>query len=118
MTDTKSKIGKGAAMGTAVLAAVAGSYYLYSKFDDKQKSKVKSWAFRLRADVLDELENMKDVSQKAYDDAVDVASTKYAKLKNVDTDELKLLAKEMKKHWGGIQKTVASRTRKVFKDNS
>ncbi|MFA6006618.1 MAG: hypothetical protein WC764_02750 [Candidatus Paceibacterota bacterium] len=115
MANTKSKVETGAVVATAILAAVAGSYYLYSKFDKTQKRKVKSWALRLKADVLDELENLQEISKDAYEQVVDVASAKYAKLKNVDTDELHLLAKDMKKHWSAIQKTVASRTKKAFK---
>lgn len=115
MSETKTKVGKGAVLATAALAAVAGSYYLYSKFDSKQRRKVQSWVLRLKADVLDELSNMQEVSREAYDKVVDAASEKYAKIKSVDTDELRLLAKDMKKHWGAIQKTVASRTKKALK---
>lgn len=113
MSVTKNKAG--AVLATVALAAVAGSYYVYSKFDAKQKKNVRSWALRLKADVMDRLENMKEFSQEAYEKAVDGAVAKYAKLKQVDTDELALLGKDLKKHWKAIEKTVASRTKKAFK---
>lgn len=112
MADKKT--GKGLGLAAAALAAVAGSYYLYSKFDGKQKRKVQSWALRLKADVMDSLENMKDMSQDAYENVVDTVSAKYAKLKNVDTKELDLMGKDLKKHWKAIEKTVVARAKKAF----
>ena len=115
MTDKKKNAGKGLGLTAVALAAVAGSYYIYNKLDPKRKKKIETWTLRMKADVLDKLEGMKDVSKEAYEEVVDAVSAKYERLKDIDTNELKSLGKDLKKHWGGIQKSVKSHTSKVFK---
>ncbi len=113
--------GVGIGLGIAALAAaVAGAYYLYgSDKSAKNRKHVKSWMLKMKADVMDEVENIKDLSQTAYDKVIDQVSEKYAKIKDVDTDELKALAVRMKSHWKEIQadisETVGPEIKKVMK---
>jgi len=114
----KNKGGSGAGfvLAAAAVAAAAGAYYIFgTKEGAKTKKKIQGWVLKLKGDVLTKLEGMKEVTQEKYDEVVDTVTQKYAKLKDVNTDELQALAKDMKKHWGAIQKTVVTRTKKAFK---
>ena len=99
----------GIGMGVAALAAAAaGAYYLFgSDKEAKNRKHLKSWTIKMKADVMDEVENIKDFTQDAYDKAVDKVSEKYAKLKDIDKGELKALGRRMKSHWKEIKADVS-----------
>ena len=105
MATNKNSHGTAIAVGiTALAAAAAGAYYLYGS--DKaatHRKKVKSWMLRMKAEVMDEIETAKEVTQEAYEKTIDKVSKKYAQLKNVDKDELAELANRMRSHWKDIQ---------------
>jgi len=119
--EQKHSHGLGIGMGIAALVAtVAGAYYLYgSDKSAKNRKQVKSWMLKMKADVMDEIENVKDLSQETYDKTVDTVSKKYAQIKTVDTDELKALTERMKSHWkeieADIKDTVGPEIKKVMK---
>ncbi len=119
--EHKHSHGLGVGVGIAALAAtVAGAYYLYgSDKSAHHRKQVKSWMLKMKADVMDEVENIKDLSQETYDKTVDNVSKKYAQIKTVDTDELKALTERMKSHWKEIQAdisdTVGPEVKKVMK---
>ncbi len=109
------KMGIGLSLA-ALAAAAAGAYYLYGS--DKaatNRKQVKSWMLKMKAEVMDEVENIKDLSQEAYDKAIDKVSEKYAVLKNIDKDELKALAQRMKFHWKEIKDDIDETVGKEMK---
>jgi len=107
--DTKNTSGSGAGigLGIAALAAVAaGAYFLYGKGGDKRRAKVQSWMLKMRGDVLEKVEELKDVSKETYDQVIDEVKARYEGMKNVDMDELKDLTQELKGHWKNIKKQI------------
>lgn len=120
MTNSKNKDnGHGMSIGlglAALAAAAAGTYYLYgSDKSAKNRRNVKSWMLRMKAEVMDEVENIKDLSQDSYEKVVDTVSKKYASIKSIDVEELTDLAKRMKDHWRDIQEDVSKTTSKEMK---
>ena len=100
----------------ALAAAAAGAYYLYgSDKAVKNRRQVKSWMLRMKAEVMDEVENIKDLSQDSYEKVVDTVSKKYASIKSIDVEELTDLAKRMKDHWKDIQEDISKTTSKEIK---
>ena len=106
--DRKSSHGVGKVLGIAALAAAAaGTYYLFgSDKSARNRRHVKSWMLKMKADVMDEVENIKDLTEDAYDKVIDQISEKYATAKNIDKDELAALAKRMKSHWKEIREDI------------
>ena len=91
--------------GLAALAAAAGAYYFYgSKAAKQHRRQMKSWMVKAKADVMEELEHMKTLSQSAYEQAVNEALSKYKKLRQASPKELAYLQKELKGHWKNIAK--------------
>ncbi|HEY0908152.1 MAG TPA: hypothetical protein VGE35_02270 [Candidatus Paceibacterota bacterium] len=118
MAEKKSGIGTtSVVVGLAGLTAAAvGAYYLYGhKNAEKNRSKVKSWMLKAKGEVLEQLENVQDVTETAYLSAVDTVAKKYNELKNIDQEELGAFIEEMKGHWNGIKTTLQASAPKAKK---
>ncbi|MDQ2932856.1 MAG: hypothetical protein M3Q80_00555 [bacterium] len=103
----------------AVAAAAAGAYYLYGTEKGKKQRKVmKSWMLNMKADVMDEIENLKDLNEEMYKNAVAKIADKYAKLKNIDTGEVMALAMRMKSHWKDIQRDITQSSKSLTKKSN
>jgi len=95
-------------LGVGALAAtVAGAYYLYgsSKGPARRKA-IKSWSIKMKGDVMEQLENMKDLTEVEYYKVIDTVASKYQTLKNIDPEELSKTIKVLKTHWKDIKKEV------------
>ena len=101
--------------GLTMVAAAAGAYFLYGTSEGKkQTKKIKGWALKAKGEVLEKLENLKEVNQEKYDHIVDAVSSRYQKLKTVDPIELSAMVKELKSHWKKIH-TELTATKKTIK---
>ena len=104
--STAAKAGIGAGIA-ALAAAAAGAYYFYgSKHAAKNRKAMKSWAVKAKGEVMEKLENLKDVSEKSYHKAVNDVVAKYKKLKNIDPKELAALTAELRNSWARISAHV------------
>jgi hypothetical protein len=103
----KSNKGLEIAAAGALLAAAAGYYFLYGSKQAKQnRAKIKSWALKAKAEVMEQLEKAGDVSEETFKGIVDTVSKKYAQIKSVDPKEMATLAKELKGHWRAIKQDI------------
>lgn len=91
----------------ALAAAAAGAYFLYGSDEaPANRRKLKSWMLRLKAEVMDQMETMKDVSEETYNATVTEIAKKYAGMKDIDQEELAALIKRLKSHWKDIKKEI------------
>jgi len=95
----------GAGIGMAALAA-AGAYFLYGRKGAKNRERVAGWALQLKGEVLEKMENLKGLDQKAYDKLVDETADRYGRVKRVSASELKNIAVDLKKAWSHIDKQL------------
>ena len=72
---------------------VAGAYFLYGKDGAKNRKKIRSWSLKMKADVMDQIEKLKDVTEESYSMVIDQVAEKYSKVKNIDLSELDALIK-------------------------
>lgn len=108
------KIGIGVGL-TAAAVTAAGAYFLYgSKNAAKNRKTVKSWALKAKAEVLEKLEDAKDMTQDEYEMLVDTIAGTYATLKKASKSEISDFKNEMKSHWKAIEKDAGA-TKKVVK---
>lgn len=89
-------------VGASAVALAAASYYFFGPKGKKHRHELSSWAIKMKGDVVEKLENAKDVSKDAYDMIVDAAATKYAAMKNVSKEELAATVKNLKAQWKNI----------------
>ncbi len=112
--NTKKYIGAGAGL----VAVAAGGYFLYGKDGAKNRKKIKGWALKAKGEMLENIERLKSVNQKTYNEIVDRVAKRYKKFKQVDKKELQRLVKESKGFWNGITKKVpANKEFKVARNN-
>lgn len=92
---------------TAAAVAAAGAFFLYgSKNAAKNRKAVKSWTLKAKAEVLEKIEQAKDMSKEEYEQLIDTVSGAYKDVKNASKVDLSIFKKEMKEHWTNIAKTA------------
>jgi gas vesicle protein len=106
MTKTEQIIGAG--LGVATVAAL-GAYFLYGKNGARNREKIAGWMLKLKGEVLEKVEEIKDLKEQEYYKIVDEVSARYAKLEKVGTEEVKHLATELKGAWKHISEQLESR---------
>lgn len=111
----------------ASLAALAGTaYFLLGPNGKKNQKHTKAWALKMKSDVVEKLEKVRDITEPIYNEIIDSIAIKYEKLGKVDVTEIKELVKDLKKHWKTIsleaqasntdvKKSVAKVAKKVKK---
>jgi hypothetical protein len=114
LSDTQ-KIGLGVGL-TAAAVAAAGTYFLYgSKGASKNRKVVKSWALKAKAEVLEKLEQAKEMSKEEYEQVIDTVGGVYAQMKDASKVDISGFKKEMKEYWNKIEKTAAPKKKAVKK---
>ncbi len=103
LTGTQ-KIGIGVGVTATMLAAVGG-YFLYgSKDAKKNRTKINSWMLKAKAEILEGIENAKELTEQDYDKLVDEAMKGYKAARSASVKDLAEFAGEMKNHWANIKK--------------
>jgi gas vesicle protein len=106
--DTKAIIGIGA--GVAALSAAA--YVLFGPEGKKNRKIIRGWAVKMKGEIIEKFENAKELTEPVYNEIINNVQAKYAKLKNVDQEELLKTVTEIKKHWKAIKKGSNTKTSK------
>jgi gas vesicle protein len=110
-----SNAGKLVAGLTAIAAATAGAYFLYGKNGTKNRKAVKGWMLKIKGDVVDKMENLKEVSETTYNTVIDQVADKYSKMKTVAKDDLDKVVTELRGHWKSIKKEIEPKAKKASK---
>ncbi len=102
--NNKSSTGKKAVLiGAGIVVAAAAAYFLSDK---KNRKAVKTWAIKMKADVIEKLEAAGDLTKETYEQTIDAISEKYKKLGNMDHNELSMVAADLKKKWNMIKRDM------------
>jgi len=115
-TITKNQaVGLGIGL-TAAAVAAAGTFFLYgSKNAAKNRKAVKSWTLKAKAEVLEKIEQAKEMTQEEYEQLIDTVTTTYAGVQAASKADLAGFKKEMKEHWRSIAKTAAPKKKAAKK---
>lgn len=100
---TKTMIEAG--LGVAAVAAL-GAYFLYGKNGGSNRAKVAGWALRMKGEVLEKVEEFKDINKAEYHKIVDEVSAHYVNLGKVSEEELKRLVRELKDAWEHVKQAA------------
>ena len=98
---TKGKSGAAGvvALGASLAGLAASAYFLLTEDGKKKQKQAKAWAIKMKGDVIEKLENAREVSEPVYHQIIDTVATKHEKIKKNGPKEVKELAKDLKKHW-------------------
>lgn len=112
----ESNVGKVVALGAGVAALSVAAYILFGPNGKKNQKSIKGWAIRMKGEIIEKLETVKDVTAPVYEKIVADVAAKYGKLKNIDAKDLEAEVLNLKKHWKAIMKsTVKKGAKKVAK---
>jgi hypothetical protein len=112
---TEQKIGVGVGL-TAAAVAAAGAYFLYgSDSAAKNRKTVKSWTLKAKAEVLERLEDAKEMTADEYEELIAAVAGTYAGVKGATKKDLKEFATEMQDHWKVIEKAGKKKKTQVKK---
>jgi len=96
------KLGVGVGL-TAAAVAAAGAYFLYgSKDAPENRKKVKSGILKAKAEVLEVLENAKDITEEEFRELVEGVAATYAGVQSLSKKDLADFKKEMQENWQGL----------------
>lgn len=113
----KSGVGAGMVVAGLVAAAAAGAYWLSTPKGKRARMQMKGWMIKAKGEVIERLEDAKDINREVYEKIVDEVAESYRKLKRVDVKELGILVDELKDQWEVIKKEAA-KDAKVGKKSS
>lgn len=107
------KVNSGSNTGIAIIgalvAAAAGAYYIHgNKAAQKKIRQVKGWALRMKGEVIEKIEKIKEIDENLYNQAIDTVVKKYQSVKSIDTAELASVVKDLKSHWKNIKRELSA----------
>lgn len=92
-------IGKAVAVGAGIAALSAAAYVLFGPEGKKNRKAIRGWAIKMKGEVIEKLENAKEITEPIYHDIVNKVSEKYAKVKSVNPEELAKAVEDLRKQW-------------------
>jgi len=106
-----NEVGKVIAIASGIAALGAASLYFFGPKGKAHRAELKGWMLKMKAEIVEKLEDSKEVTAEAYEKIVDAISARYAKLGKVDTAELATYVAKLKKGW----KEISGEKKKVVK---
>jgi hypothetical protein len=104
-----------AAIGAGAIALAAGTYYFFGPEGQKHRGKFKGWMIRMKGDIVEKIENTKEISQTVYDQIIDSVAAKYLKDTSINAADVKLLVARLKRDWHAISKNRAPKKKVAVK---
>ncbi len=100
----------------AGIAAISVATYLLAGPNGKKNRKdLKAWMVKMKADVAEKIEDMKEVSASKYHDIVDEVANKYSKMENIKPADIKAEVLNLKKEWAKMTKSGKKTVKKAVK---
>jgi hypothetical protein len=94
-----------AAVGAGVIALAAASYFFFGPEGKKNRHNLKGWMVKMKGEVIEKMEDAKDMTEETYEKIVDTIAAKYAKAGKISEQEIRLFAALLKQQWKGIVKS-------------
>lgn len=99
--------GNVAAVGAGVVALAAASYYFFGPEGKKNRNSLKGWMIKMKGEIVEKMEDAKDLTEDVYGKIVDAVAAKYAKAGKVSEMEIRMFSDMLKSQWKGITKAHA-----------
>lgn len=112
-----SKVGEAVLVGAGIAAVAAATYFLTGKKGEKNRKHLRGWAVKMKGEVLEKLEDAKEVTEPIYNNIVDTVAKTSVVAGAVSRKEIMELADQLKKDWKAITRAAkgASKGKKKSK---
>ena len=104
-----------AVLGASLAGLAASAYYFFGKDGSKHQKQVKSWALKMKAEVIGKLEQAREITEPVYHDIIDAVAREYMKGMKDNKTEVEALAADLKKHWKSISKNAIAAKEEMAK---
>lgn len=108
-TNNGSEAVKLAVLGASLAGLAASAYFFFGPNGKKNQKHAKSWAIKMKGDVVEKLEKAKEVSEPVYHQIIDTVAMKYAKGAKISQVEIDEIAKDLKKHWKTMSVVIGAK---------
>lgn len=109
-----NNVGKMVAIGAGVAALAAAGYFFFGPNGEKNRKKMKGWMIKMKGEVVEKMEMVKDMTEPAYNNIVDSVAASYIKAGQAK-EEVVGLAKDLKKHWKAISGMTSGKKKTATK---
>lgn len=93
----------------ASLAGLAAAYFFLGPKRKKNLEETKSWAIKMKGDVVEKLEQAREISKAVYNEIIDSVATQYEKKLESSPEEIRALAQDLKKHWAALSLSIKAK---------
>ena len=101
-SSSNNKAEKALAISAGVAALAAASYYLFGPHGKQHRKKAKGWMIKMKGEVIEQIENLKEISEPAYRSIVESVAARYVREGKISRAEVGALVKDLKGMWRGI----------------
>jgi hypothetical protein len=111
MATQKKGADVGVVVGVAagIAAVAAAGYFLFGPNGKNNRKVIKGWTVKMKGEVLEKIEKLREITPEMYDAIIDEVASKYAKLKHVNEEEIKVVTADLKKYWKVISRDVKAK---------
>lgn len=106
------------AIGAGIAALAAGAYFFLGPKGKKHQKNMKGWMVKMKGDVLERLEDAKEISEPIYNEIVDTVAKTNSVAGKIPQAEILALAADLKKQWRSINRGFKSVSKKSPKAKS
>lgn len=112
-TQKKDTLSTGAVMaiGAGVAALAAGGYYFFGPEGKKHRGKLKGWMIKMKGEIVEKMENAKELSQSVYEQIIDSVAANYLKDSTINASDVRALVGRLKRDWKGISQSIKRATK-------
>jgi len=89
------------AIGVGTIALAAATYYFFGPNGKKNRTKLRGWMIRMKGEIVEKMEQAKDMTESLYHKIVDAVAARYGK-SGISPEEIKAYAEELKRQWKGF----------------
>jgi len=97
--QAKGGMGKKLLAGAFIVGVGAALYALLGPKGKENRKKLHGWAVKMTGEIIEKLEEAKEISEPVFNKIVDAVSEKYSRMQSVGKADLDRISKNMKKHW-------------------
>jgi hypothetical protein len=115
---SNAKAVKLAVIGASLAGVAATAYFFFGPKGKKHRQHAKAWAIKMKGDVVEKLEQAKEITEPIYHEIIDSVSKDYTTGKKAGKAEIDAMAKDLKKHWTSISKLAIAAKQTAVKDAS
>jgi hypothetical protein len=112
--DTKEEV----LIGAGLAALAAGAYFFLGPKGKKHQKQMKGWMVKMKGEVLEKLEEAKEVTEPIYNDIVDTVAKANEVKGKIPQTEINALARDLKKQWRTLNRTLKGKNRGARKSTS